>query len=320
MRRHLKFPILFLTAAVLLRMFVLATQAGAAAPKGAGLQMHKLDMRTLHKKRNYMIYIPESPEKLSALPVIIVLHGAFSTAKGIMKLTGFNMLADREKLIMVYPNGAYGLFGLFQHWNAGHCCGKAQKDGNDDVGFLTAVIDDLKNRYKINGRKIFLVGFSNGGMMAYRFCAEHPEMLAGAAVLAGAIGGRTSAGTPYWRIPDPGQPVPLIVFHGRQDDSVPYAGGKDYRHRGDREYDSVETSVNFWIRNNQCAPQAKNEDLLEQRIKKQTWSDVREKPMVVLYSIDDWGHLWPGADYGKKHSLPGFSATEVIWDYFKKNI
>jgi polyhydroxybutyrate depolymerase len=282
-----------------------------------GLHQHKLDIRTLHKKRDYLIYLPDTPEPLGTLPVIIVLHGAFSTARGIMKLTGFNALADQEKVIMVYPDGAYGLFGLFQHWNAGHCCGKAQKDNNDDVGFISAMIEDLKNRYNINERKVFMVGFSNGGMMAYRFCAEHPEAIAGAAVLAGSIGGRESPGAPYWRIPSPGQAVPIIVFHGQQDDSVPYGGGLDRRHKSQREYDSVETSVNFWIQNNRCTRQPQNEYLLGQRITKQTWSDIKNDPLVVLYTIDDWGHFWPGANYGKKHSLPGFSATEVIWDYFK---
>lgn len=292
-----------------------------AGPEGSGskgMRQHKLDIKKLGKKRSYLVYLPEGREPSSALPVIIVLHGAFSTARGIMKLTGFNALAEREKLVMVYPNGAYGLFGLFQHWNAGHCCGRAQKDGNDDVGFIARVIADLKARYPIDGSRVFLVGFSNGGMMVYRFCAEHPEIIAGAAVLAGTIGGRDSAASPYWRIPDPAQPVPLVVFHGRQDDSVPYSGGNDKRHQGDREYDSVETSVSFWVRNNRCVPQPQNEDLLGPRIKKQTWSDGKGDAMVVLYSIDDWGHFWPGADYGSKHTLPGFSATEIIWEYFKE--
>jgi polyhydroxybutyrate depolymerase len=143
-------------------------------------------------------------------------------------------------------------------------------------------------------------------------------MVSGAAVLAGAIGGRGSARDPYWRIPVPSQAVPLIVFHGLQDDSVPYAGGKDRRHKGDREYDGVATSVDFWVKGNQCALQPQSEDLLGQRIKKQTWFDMKNNPMVVLYTIDQWGHFWPGADYGKEHSLPGFSATEIIRDYFKQ--
>lgn len=303
---------------ILFHSCFLPAAGGEAAQNKMGLHQHKLNIRTLHKKRDYLIYLPDTREPWGALPVIIVLHGAFSTARGIMKLTGFNRLAEREKLVMVYPNGAYGLFGLFQHWNAGHCCGKAQKDNNDDVGFILKVIEDLQTRYKIAGRRIFLVGFSNGGMMAYRFCAEHPGKVAGAAVLAGSSGGRESPSAPYWRIPAPGNAVPIIIFHGRQDDSVPYEGGLDRRHRSEREYDSVETSVNFWIQNNRCAPQPRNEYLLGQRITKQTWSDGRNKPMVVLYSIDDWGHFWPGANYGRKHSLPDFSATEVIWDYFKQ--
>ncbi len=313
-----KFCKLFLIALFVFPWAILQIPAEAAKSNKMGLQKHKLNMRVLSKKRNYLIYLPDTPEPASTLPVIIVLHGAFSTAKGIMKVTGFNRLADSEKLIMVYPNGAYGLFGLFQHWNAGHCCGKAQKDNQDDVRFLVALIEDLKIRFGINGRMVFMVGFSNGGMMTYRFCAEHPEMVSAAAILAGSIGGRASAASPYWRIPDPRQPVPLIVLHGRQDNSVPYAGGRDERHRGDREYDSVADSVGFWVKNNRCVPEPQIDYLLERRIEKKTWSDEKNRPLVVLYSIDDWGHYWPGASRKRDHSLPGFDAAKVIWDYFKQ--
>ncbi|MBN2398714.1 MAG: hypothetical protein JXI33_00050 [Candidatus Aminicenantes bacterium] len=282
------------------------------------MQRHKLNIKKLGKKRSYRVYLPGEREPSSPLPMIIVLHGAFSTARGIMKVSGFNRLAEREKLVVAYPEGAYGLFGLFQHWNAGHCCGRAQKDGNDDVGFLVQVIDDLQSRYRIDGRRIFMAGFSNGAMMTYRFCAEHPERIAAAAVLAGSSGGRASAASPYWRIPQPGKPLPLIVLHGRQDESVPYAGGRDLRHGGDREYDSVAASVAFWVRNNRCGPEPRTNFLLERRIERKTWSDENQRPLVVLYSIDDWGHYWPGADYGSKHTLPGFNATEVIWEYFKQ--
>jgi polyhydroxybutyrate depolymerase len=291
--------------------------SGLEGSGATSMRRHKLDLKKLGKKRSYLVCLPGGREPSAPLPALIVLHGAFSTARGIMKVSGFNRLAEREKVVVAYPEGAYGLFGLFQHWNAGHCCGRAQKDGNDDVGFLLRVIEDLQARYRIDGQRIYMVGFSNGGMMTYRFCAEHPRRIAAAAVLAGSIGGRASPAAPYWRVPQPGRPLPLIVLHGRQDDAVPYAGGRDERHGGEREYDSVDSSVAFWVKNNRCGPEPSVDFLAQRRIEKKTWSDEKGRPQVVLYSIDNWGHFWPGADYGGKHLLPGFNATEVIWEFFK---
>ena len=87
------------------------------------------------------------------------------------KFSGFSALADREKFLVLYPDGM-GLFGYLQHWNAGHCCGKAAKDKVDDVGFIAAAIEDVCDHLRVDRSRIYMLGFSNGGMMAYRFAAE----------------------------------------------------------------------------------------------------------------------------------------------------
>ena len=73
---------------------------------------------------------------------MIVIHGAFSTAREMERMSGFSRLADREGFIVVYPNGI-GLLGYLQHWNVGQCCGKAAKDGVDDLGFVRAVVEGV---------------------------------------------------------------------------------------------------------------------------------------------------------------------------------
>jgi len=75
----------------------------------------------------------------------LALHGAFGTAGTMERQSGFSELADREGFVVAYPNGI-GLFGHLQHWNAGHCCGRAEMDRVDDVGFLRYVIRDVSSR------------------------------------------------------------------------------------------------------------------------------------------------------------------------------
>ena len=68
-------------------------------------------------RRSYRIHVPSGYEPQNAMPLVIVIHGAFSTAKQIEKETGFSRLADRHGFIVSYPNGI-GIFGFLQHWNA----------------------------------------------------------------------------------------------------------------------------------------------------------------------------------------------------------
>ena len=69
------------------------------------------------------------------------MHGAGSTWFEQVFLSDFNLLADQHGFIAVYPQG-YG-----NTWNSGpRCCSPANRDGIDDVGFLTAVIDEVAAR------------------------------------------------------------------------------------------------------------------------------------------------------------------------------
>ena len=166
-------------------------------------------------RRSYLVHVPSGygPEK--PLPLVVVIHGAFDTAKGIEKFSGFSMLADRENFVVLYPNGM-GLFGYLQHWNAGHCCGKAVNDNWDDVGFVAATIEDVQARLKIDADRIYMVGFSNGGMLTYRFAAERGGILAAAAPMAASIGGKPSEDAPEWRIPKPANPEPTPTRQTRK--------------------------------------------------------------------------------------------------------
>ena len=116
-------------------------------------------------------------------------------------ISGFGELAEKYGFITLYPSG----WGLAQdlnlswaetqswellsvrHWNAGHCCGKARQIKVDDAGFVMKSIDLTIKRLKVDTSRIYLVGYSNGGMLAHLVAAKYTNRFAAAAVIAGAI-------------------------------------------------------------------------------------------------------------------------------------
>jgi poly(3-hydroxybutyrate) depolymerase len=111
---------------------------------------------------------------------------------------------------------AYGE-GIDQAWNAGRCC---QHDLADDVGYLTQVAVDVARHTAIDRRRIYLVGFSNGGMLALRALCERPDVFAGAGVMSGAL--MTSC-APASGVR--GTPLHIRQLHGLGDTTVPPGGG-----------------------------------------------------------------------------------------------
>lgn len=77
---------------------------------------------------------------------------------------------------VVYPSG----LGHRSSWNAGGCCGSAARSAIDDVGFLARTITRL---HAEGADRVFLVGYSNGGMLAYRFACERPGLVDAIAVV-----------------------------------------------------------------------------------------------------------------------------------------
>ncbi len=290
-------------------------------PSGqAGTYENKVDVRFHGFRRTYRVHLPPGYDSARPLPMVIVIHGAFDTAGGMERFTGFSTLADREDFIVVYPNGI-GILGFLQHWNAGHCCGKAAADGVDDVGFLTRVIEDACARLAVDRHRIYMTGFSNGGMMVHRFAAERGDLLAAVAPLAAVAGGRQDNKTPEWGIPDPVCPMPLLAMHGLADTNVPFNGGTSEAHGGTRQYWSVERSLAVWTRRNGCVTAPVSRDEREGKVHITAWQDCASGKDVALYSLEGWDHNWPGpyftAKLDARDPLRDFDAARIIWDFFK---
>jgi polyhydroxybutyrate depolymerase len=302
-------------------MILIATGCASGPPKQSTLQgvsyTRHLDQRVLGYRRSYRIHVPPDRAEGKALPLIVAVHGAFSSPDQFARQTGFDELADRAGFVVAYP-AAFA--PPFPTWNSGHCCGLARTIGLDDVAFVASVISDVKSHRAIDENRVYLVGHSNGGMLVHRFTAERPDGIAGAAVVAGTIGGRPSSDEPIWRISEPRRPVPMLVLHGRFDTQVDYDGGLDPRAWRGRTWISARDSALFWSEQTQCVEQSSARALVAGWVQREIWTGPGGC-RVELHTVEGWGHRFPGLSATRElrpdHPLRGFHGSEHIWNFFR---
>ena len=151
-------------------------------------------------------------------PLLFVLHGFGGNAKAMSGSTKIEDSLDANDLdaVVVYPSGTGAEQGLPQSWNAGTCCPFATFELVDDVAFFDELIASLIAQYKIDTTRVWVVGHSNGGMMAYRLACELSTRVTAIGVAAGALVIDTCA---------PARPVSALHVHGELDTVVPLTGG-----------------------------------------------------------------------------------------------
>ena len=150
-------------------------------------------------------------------PLLFVLHGFGGNAQAMSSFTNIENSLDEYDLdaVVVYPSGTGAEQGLPQSWNAGTCCPFATFELVDDVAFFDELIASLISQYDIDTDRVWVVGHSNGGMMAYRLACELSTRVTAIGVAAGALVIDTCA---------PARPVSALHVHGELDTVVPLTG------------------------------------------------------------------------------------------------
>lgn len=285
-----------------------------------GTYQNTVNMTFRGFNRDYLIHIPVNYSPQKTYPLVIIVHGAFSSASAFAEVTGFVELADKEGLVVLYPNGV-GIFGFLRHWNAGFCCAYAAKNKIDDTGYLKQIIDNALKKLPIDRDKVFLVGFSNGGMLVHRFAAEYPNYPRSVAIVSATVGAIDADTETEWKLKPPETPVSVFLAHGKADGSIPYEGGSRRGSNGKLSFYSFKQSVEFWLNTNQCSQASETRYTQENAVEIKSWEDCTKSKNVVKISLANWNHRWPGLYHTSRlapdDSLFNYDLTREIWEFFK---
>jgi polyhydroxybutyrate depolymerase len=247
------------------------------------------------------------------MPVVFGLHGFASKASGLERVSGWSRIADAENLLVVYLEGT----SFPQRWNAAD---PFLAQDVDDVQFFRDAVADVAQIAKTDPARIYVTGVSNGGGMTHRIACEAADLVA-------AVG--TVAALPF-EVPggcSPARPVALIAFHGTADPLVQYRGGAFHNSRltswldvsrGSLVYPAVEGWIAGWAVRNGCrrAP-----DVIpgSGKVSSIHYAGCREGADVILYTIHEGGHTWPGSKpipfLGK--TSQDIDASVAMWEFFQ---
>src|SRR5215472_12812324 len=111
------------------------------------------------QKREYLLYVPKSYDRTKPTPLVISLHGAMTWPSSLMAVSQWNLVADENGFIVVYPAGTG--FGP-KYWDM---TGSDTPSRMPDVIFISELIDKLEASYNIDRARIYANGLSKGGGM-----------------------------------------------------------------------------------------------------------------------------------------------------------
>lgn len=287
--------------------------------------------------RSYKIWIPSGYVPGTALPLLLVLHGCNSTSEEMAAGTRYNELADREGVLVVYPQQGL-LNNLLRCWNHYQPVNQARASG--ELAIAMAIVEQVAQAYGTDRRRQYAAGFSAGAAMVANLLACHGESFAAGLIHSGGQYKATTSlsessaalanGSPY----DPDQrgtlawqcgqlrmqPVPMMVVHGDNDTVVNPVNAV----QAARQYAQTNDWGDDGVDNGSVPPVAQNTTTMPPAVPGgytytvADHSDAQGRLLVRLIRVLGLGHTWSGgpAQSGAVWDPLGPDVTAMSWSFF----
>jgi poly(hydroxyalkanoate) depolymerase family esterase len=137
-----------------------------------------------------LVYVPGTVRPDRPAPLLVVLHGANTTAEQQRAANLFDPIAVRERFIVMYPDheteGALGRHPLqsWRFWNP-----VEMQRGVGDPQAIAELTRQVMDTWNVDRERVYVVGMSAGGWMTSILGATYPDLYAAIGVVeAGAYG------------------------------------------------------------------------------------------------------------------------------------
>jgi polyhydroxybutyrate depolymerase len=280
---------------------------------GTGDSSHSIEVGSL--RRTFLVHKPEGIASGQRVPVLIAFHGGSGTAQGMPRVSRLNSLADKNKIITVYPQG------IDKRWNDGRSI--ADRTKYDDVGFVEVLIDKLLTDPNIDPARIYLTGISNGGFMCERLVLEIPDKIAGAVIVVAGITKELESMEHAHKC------VPMLFALGTNDPLVPFAGGGIGIFQKKGKVESASETAQFWAAHNHCEGKGEISELPVRdakdptRVKKTIYRPQAGGQEVISLEIAGGGHTWPSGPQYLPEAIVGKVCHQIsnddLWQFLSSH-
>jgi polyhydroxybutyrate depolymerase len=234
-----------------------------------------------------LLRLPETLRPGERVPLLLVLHG-FGVSSGLLiAKAGLNQIADQKKFAYLAPEGARDSLGR-PFWNAGKSCCDLDHRGIDDVRRLRELLENNLSNASIDAKRVFVIGYSNGGFMAQRLACDVGDRIAGVVSVAGA--------SPSLDVPcTQKSALSVLEIHGDADPIVHYGGGTVFDRTDVEPHASAIDTAKYWAQHLSCGSvlrKVSNIDLEPHLPERETsverYDDCRGT--VELWTVKGGGH------------------------------
>ncbi len=276
------------------------------------------------RNRKYLVYVPRGKTATSPRPLVVVLHGCRQNNRNIESITGFNELADHHGFLVAYP-----FVTSYRGLRFENCWGwwfdREIHAGAGEVEDLWQIVEEIKDSYPVDDRRIHVTGLSSGAGMAVAMMVAHADRIASGAAVAGVPYAERSESVRHaFNTVPRNRPVDAIVSAMRDE------MGDDFRcvplqivHSENDETVDIQSAINLRDSWGQCF------DIDMQQVCKTTRGKVSEtawehrlyrnggrKSVIETLFLTGPGHGWYGGNPGDYSYPDSPDIKRYIWKFF----
>jgi poly(hydroxyalkanoate) depolymerase family esterase len=293
----------------------------------SGQRMFRRQSYPGSRNRRYELHVPRGYDGDVEMPLLMVLHGCRQNSSDIRRISNFDAIAEREGFIVAYPFvTAYSGMRIRNCW--GWWIDSEIRPGAGEVEDLWQIIEQVKQEYRVDERRIHVAGLSSGGGMAVAAMVAHADKIASGAAVAGvaysetprAVTNGAATGIRFKQtqqvvgamravLGEHGRPSPIYIVHSFDDPVVDIQAARNLRdswaqcHGIDATRPASESSG---IGGGAPFVHAKYRTL------------GRRSAIETLF-IQDRGHGWYGGKPGKFSYPAAPDTSELIWRFLKRH-